>query len=127
MDARGADVWLILPTYNEADNIEGITAAVRRALPRSHRILVVDDASPDGTGQIADRLAAEHDDLEVLHRPAKSGLGPAYIEGFRRALAGDARRVTCRDSSTPRGGRTWSSAHATSRAAASPSGDRRAA
>jgi dolichol-phosphate mannosyltransferase len=87
MDAPGADVWLIIPTYDEADNVEAITAAARRALPRSHRILVVDDASPDGTGRIADRLAAEHDDVEVLHRPAKTGLGPAYIAGFRRALA----------------------------------------
>ena len=90
MDARGEDVWLVLPTYDEADNLEALVAAVRRPLPPGHRILVVDDSSPDGTGQIADRLAAEGDDVEVLHRPVKEGLGPAYLDGFRRALAGGA-------------------------------------
>jgi dolichol-phosphate mannosyltransferase len=84
-----AGVWLILPTYNEAENIEQIVAA---ALPRlaetglEHRILVVDDGSPDGTGEIADRLAVEHGEVEVLHRTSKDGIGPAYIAGFRRAL-----------------------------------------
>jgi dolichol-phosphate mannosyltransferase len=86
--------WLILPTYNEAENIEAIVAASRASLgacaPVAHRILIVDDSSPDGTGRIADRLAAEHDDLEVLHRSVREGLGPAYIAGFRRALAGGA-------------------------------------
>ncbi|HKG35604.1 MAG TPA: polyprenol monophosphomannose synthase [Solirubrobacterales bacterium] len=86
MDARGADVWLVLPTYNEAESLEALVAAVRRALPASHRILVVDDSSPDGTGQVADRLAAASDHVAVLHRPVKQGLGPAYLEGFRRAL-----------------------------------------
>ncbi len=87
-------VWLILPTYNEAENIERIVAA---ALPQlaatglEHRILVVDDGSPDGTGQIADRLAAENPDaVEVLHRTSKDGIGPAYLAGFRRALEGGA-------------------------------------
>src|SRR6218665_3428593 len=87
-------VWLILPTYNEAENIERIVAA---ALPQlaatglEHRILVVDDGSPDGTGQIADRLAAENPDaVEVLHRTSKDGIGPAYLAGFRRALDGGA-------------------------------------
>jgi len=61
--------------------------AVRPQLPASARILVVDDGSPDGTGQIADRLAAEDPSVAVLHRPRKEGLGPAYIAGFRRALA----------------------------------------
>jgi dolichol-phosphate mannosyltransferase len=82
--------WLILPTYDEAENVEAI---VRAALPRlaegapaGHRVLVVDDASPDGTGAIADRLAAELDGVEVLHRPAKEGLCPAYLAGFARAL-----------------------------------------
>ncbi len=98
MDASRAAVWLILPTYNEAENIEAFTAAVRRALPGSHRILVVDDSSPDGTGRIADRLAAEHDDLEVMHRPVKEGLGPAYIAGIRRALEGGAELVVQMDS-----------------------------
>ncbi len=85
--------WLILPTYNEADNLENM---VRQALPRlaeaapDHRILVVDDNSPDGTGQIADRLAAELPEVEVLHRPGKQGLGRAYLAGFARALEGGA-------------------------------------
>ncbi|MGB7588021.1 MAG: polyprenol monophosphomannose synthase [Solirubrobacterales bacterium] len=82
--------WLVLPTYNEADNIEAFVAAVREKLPASGHILIVDDNSPDGTGEIADRLAAEHENVEVLHRPRKEGLGPAYIAGFRRALDGGA-------------------------------------
>ena len=81
--------WLILPTYNEAENLEPL---VRAALPRlaeavpEHHVLVVDDCSPDGTGAIADRLAAEHAEVEVLHRPGKEGLGRAYIAGFEHAL-----------------------------------------
>jgi dolichol-phosphate mannosyltransferase len=80
-------VWLVLPTYNEAENVESFVAAVRSKLPASAQILIVDDNSPDGTGEIADRLAAAHEEVNVLHRPAKEGLGPAYIAGFRRALA----------------------------------------
>jgi dolichol-phosphate mannosyltransferase len=81
--------WLVLPTYNEAENLERI---VRAALPElasatpDHHILVVDDGSPDGTGQIADRLAEEFEQVEVLHRTAKEGLGRAYLAGFQRAL-----------------------------------------
>lgn len=93
MAAESASVWLIIPTFNEAENLEAIVAAVRERLPESRRILIVDDSSPDGTGQIADRLAAESDDLEVLHRPVKEGLGPAYLAGFRRALEQGAERV----------------------------------
>ncbi len=85
--------WVILPTYNEAANLERIVAAVRERLPASHRILVVDDNSPDGTGEIADRLAAGADDVAVLRRPRKEGLGPAYLAGFREALAGGAELV----------------------------------
>jgi dolichol-phosphate mannosyltransferase len=91
--AASADVWLILPTYDEAENIEGVAAAASAALPESSRILIVDDSSPDGTGEIADRLAAEAEGIEVLHRAAKEGLGPAYVAGFHRALAGGARLV----------------------------------
>jgi dolichol-phosphate mannosyltransferase len=85
--------WLILPTYNEAENLERI---VRAALPRlaeaapEHRVLVVDDGSPDGTGEIADRLAREHVEVDVLHRTAKEGLGRAYLAGFEHALANGA-------------------------------------
>ncbi len=88
-----AAVWLILPTYNEAANIEALVAAVLEVLPSSRRVLIVDDSSPDGTGEIAARLAGEHDDVEVLHRPYKGGLGPAYIAGFGRALAAGAELV----------------------------------
>lgn len=90
-------VWLVLPTYNEAANLAAIIAAVRDQLPADRRILVVDDSSPDGTGEIADRLAAEHADLEVLHRDRKEGLGPAYVAGFFRALAGGAALIAQMD------------------------------
>jgi dolichol-phosphate mannosyltransferase len=89
--------WLILPTYDEAENIEAIVAAARAALGGAarggYRILVVDDGSPDGTGEIADRLAAEHPEVEVLHRSVREGLGPAYIAGFEHALAAGAAYV----------------------------------
>jgi dolichol-phosphate mannosyltransferase len=82
--------WLILPTYNEIENLQAIVAAAGEALagaaPGGYRILVVDDGSPDGTGQLADRLAAEHDWVHVLHRSEKNGIGPAYLAGFRHAL-----------------------------------------
>ncbi len=87
--------WLVLPTYNEAENIERLVAAALPQLARTgeHRILVVDDNSPDGTGQIADRLASEHAEVQVLHRTLKEGLGRAYVAGFHHALAGGAERV----------------------------------
>jgi dolichol-phosphate mannosyltransferase len=85
--------WLVLPTYNEAENLEAFVAAVLGKLPADARVLIVDDNSPDGTGEIADRLAAGHEQVEVLHRPRKEGLGPAYIAGFRRALVGGAELV----------------------------------
>jgi dolichol-phosphate mannosyltransferase len=90
--------WLVLPTYNEADNIEAFVEAVLAKLPVSARVLIVDDNSPDGTGEIADRLAAGHDGVAVLHRPHKEGLGPAYIAGFKQALAGGAGLVLEMDS-----------------------------
>jgi dolichol-phosphate mannosyltransferase len=94
--------WLILPTYDEAENIEAIVRAALPVLERSrcpaHRILIVDDSSPDGTGEIADRLAAELDAVEVLHRPAPQGLGPAYLAGFAHALAEGAGLVLEMDS-----------------------------
>ena len=94
---EGAKVWLVLPTYNEASNLEPVVAAVREHLSQPRRILVVDDSSPDGTGEIAERLAASHQDVSVLHRPRKEGLGPAYIAGFREALAGGADLVVQMD------------------------------
>jgi dolichol-phosphate mannosyltransferase len=73
-----------LPTYNERENVERM---VRTLHPLGVHVLVIDDNSPDGTGQIADRLAHELDGVSVLHRPRKEGLGPAYLAGFRQALA----------------------------------------
>src|SRR5215217_6986475 len=84
--------WVVLPTYNEAENIEPLVHAVLGAL-RDARVLVVDDSSPDGTGAIADRLAGEHEAVQVLHRPAKAGLGRAYVSGFAHALAAGAGHV----------------------------------
>lgn len=81
-----APVWVVLPTYNEAENLERIVGAVLAAAPEVDRILVVDDASPDGTGEIADGMSAADSRISVLHRPAKDGLGPAYVAGFARAL-----------------------------------------
>src|ERR1700712_2180377 len=83
--------WLVLPTYNEAENIEPFVAAARSNLPADARILIVDDGSPDGTGERADRLAERHANVSVLHRRTKEGLGPAYIAGFRRGLASGGR------------------------------------
>ena len=80
-----------LPTYNERENLERMRA--RRSPTKGVSVLVIDDNSPDGTGELADRLAAEHDHVEVLHRPRKEGLGPAYLAGFRRALAEGAELV----------------------------------
>jgi len=89
------DAWLILPTFNEAENIEAVVERAREVLaaaaPEGFRVLVVDDGSPDGTGAIADRLAAAHPgEVAVLHRDRREGLGPAYLAGFARALDGGA-------------------------------------
>jgi dolichol-phosphate mannosyltransferase len=89
--------WVILPTYNEAETIEPLVRAVREELREPLTVLIVDDGSPDGTGAIADRLAAEHREVEVLHRFAKRGLGPAYLAGFGHALAGGADLVVQMD------------------------------
>lgn len=85
------DVIVIVPTYNEAENLEAIAAAVRA---HGYRLLVVDDGSPDGTGKIADNLAADDEDVAVLHRATKAGLGKAYAAGFARALELDG-KVLC--------------------------------
>lgn len=78
-------VLVIIPTYDEADNLPRIVPRVLEQCG-SIDVLVVDDASPDGTGEIADRLAAESERVAVLHRPGKEGLGRAYLEGFRYAI-----------------------------------------
>jgi dolichol-phosphate mannosyltransferase len=90
----GAPIWIVMPTYNEAANLDAMVRAaaaeLQRLAPDRFRILVVDDNSPDGTGEIADVLAGEYPEVEVLHRTEKAGLGPAYLAGFARALAGGA-------------------------------------
>ena len=89
-------VWVILPTYDEADNIGPISAAILHALPEA-TLLVVDDGSPDGTGQLADDLAAADPRVRVRHRAAKQGLGRAYLDGFGVAIAGGATVVVQMD------------------------------
>jgi len=94
--------WLILPTYNEAENIELLASRAAEVLaeasPDGFRVLIVDDGSPDGTGQLADALASEHEQIEVLHRTTRAGLGPAYLAGFKHALDGGAGFVMEMDS-----------------------------
>jgi dolichol-phosphate mannosyltransferase len=81
----GSGAWVVLPTFNEADNLRPIAAGILEALPGA-TLLVVDDGSPDGTGTIADELAATDPRVRVRHRPAKRGLGRAYLDGFGVAL-----------------------------------------
>ncbi len=83
-------VTVCLPTYNERENLEPMLRALGE---HGVRVLVIDDNSPDGTGQLAERFAKELDYVDVLHRPRKEGLGPAYLAGFRRALADGAERI----------------------------------
>jgi dolichol-phosphate mannosyltransferase len=78
-------ILIVTPTYNEAANLEAFVRDVHDVLPDAS-ILVVDDASPDGTGEIADRLAAADDRIRVMHRPGKLGIGSAYLDAFRRGL-----------------------------------------
>ena len=89
-------VVVCLPTYNERDNLEPMVRALDDIVRRHEldaRVLVIDDSSPDGTGELADRLTGEFRFLSVLHRPKKEGLGPAYLAGFVWALATDADRI----------------------------------
>jgi len=82
-----ADTLIVVPTYNEAESIRSIVERIDAAVPAAD-IVIVDDASPDGTGELAEQLAAEHPHVCVLHRPEKDGLGRAYLAGFARALDG---------------------------------------
>jgi dolichol-phosphate mannosyltransferase len=85
---------LCLPTYNERENLEAMIEALGAVLDTERdAVLVIDDGSPDGTGEIADRLASEHPWVSVLHRTSKEGIGPAYVAGFRKALAEGAELV----------------------------------
>jgi len=88
---RADEVTVVIPTYNERENLEELVGAV---LKHGYRILIVDDGSPDGTGTLANQLAAAHGAVEVLHRPVKAGLGSAYAAGFEQAAANQA-QVIC--------------------------------
>ncbi len=92
----GAGVWVIVPTYNEADNLGPISAAILAVLPGA-TLLIVDDDSPDGTGRLADTLAAADARVRVRHRKVKQGLGRAYLDGFGVALTGGATTVVQMD------------------------------
>jgi dolichol-phosphate mannosyltransferase len=81
----GPRIWIIVPTYNECENIGPITEAILATLPQAN-ILVVDDGSPDGTGELADELARKTPQIAVLHRQAKQGLGRAYVAAFRDVI-----------------------------------------
>lgn len=80
-----SDSLIIIPTYNEIENIRAITAAVLEKQPAFH-VLIVDDSSPDGTGKVADELSANDERIHVMHRTSKDGLGRAYVAGFKWAL-----------------------------------------
>jgi dolichol-phosphate mannosyltransferase len=84
---RSVRATVCLPTYNERENLEPMLRALGEVLAGAGRVLVIDDSSPDGTGELADTLARELPYVDVLHRPTKQGLGPAYLAGFREALA----------------------------------------
>ena len=134
----GPRIWVTVPTFNEAGNVERIVRAVLAQLqlsaPGDHRVLIVDDASPDGTGRVADALAARLPGVEVLHRAGKQGLGRAYRAGFEHALAGGAELVIVMDADyshdpghlpellAAASTTTWCSAPAMSPAARSSSG-----
>ena len=95
--AAGRDVWVVLPTYNERENVERIANAILASLPEAS-LLIVDDSSPDGTGELADAIAAREARVSVLHRPDKQGLGVAYRDAFRWVLERpDARAVVQMD------------------------------
>lgn len=96
-DAAPGEVLAILPTYNEADSLAEVVSRLLGAVPETH-VLIIDDASPDGTGRIADALAASDPRISVLHRDRKLGLGTAYLEGFRRAAERGTRWVVQMDS-----------------------------
>jgi len=91
----GAGLLVCIPTYDEKENIEAISHAILEAVPEAN-VIIVDDNSPDGTGEIADRMAAADSRIKVMHRQSKQGVGQAYIQAFKWAMAnGYARVVTC--------------------------------
>ncbi|MBI3287140.1 MAG: polyprenol monophosphomannose synthase [Chloroflexi bacterium] len=96
MSKATRDIAVVVPTYNERDNLEPLAREVL-ASPLRPRLIVVDDHSPDGTGRLAEELARRNSHLRVIHRPLKLGLGTAYIAGFRRALDEGAQRIVTMD------------------------------
>src|SRR5512135_3548417 len=95
-EPRYLGTWVVLPTYNEIENLPNIAPAILETLPGA-TLLVVDDSSPDGTGKLADDMAASNELVRVEHRTEKQGLGRAYIAGFHRALADGAQRIVQMD------------------------------
>jgi dolichol-phosphate mannosyltransferase len=89
MQPSGPSIWIIVPTYNERDNVGPIADAILATVPDAH-VLIVDDGSPDGTGELADEMARANSAISVLHRPAKQGLGRAYVAAFKDLLAREA-------------------------------------
>lgn len=96
MNPLGSQTWVVLPTFNEADNLRGIAEAILEQIPEA-TLLIVDDSSPDGTGRLADELAAADARIRVRHRRSKQGLGKAYVDGFAVALAAGAERIVQMD------------------------------
>jgi dolichol-phosphate mannosyltransferase len=91
-----AQTLIVIPTYNERDGVAAIIDAVRASVPAAH-LLIVDDNSPDGTGKIADEIAARDPQVRVKHRPGKQGLGPAYLDAFQQALQEGWQRIVQMD------------------------------
>jgi dolichol-phosphate mannosyltransferase len=89
MPSASPQIWIIVPTYNERENVGPITDAILGAVPDAH-VLIVDDGSPDGTGELADEMAAKNPAIAVLHRTQKQGLGKAYVAAFKDLLTRDA-------------------------------------
>ena len=96
-EPRYAGTWVVLPTYNEIENLPKIAPAILEKLPGA-TLFIVDDSSPDGTGKYADELAAKDGRVRTLHRPQKQGLGKAYVDGFQAALGFGAERIVQMDS-----------------------------
>ena len=89
MPSASPNIWIIVPTYNERENVGPITDAILGSVPEAH-VLIVDDGSPDGTGELADEMAAKNPAIAVLHRTQKQGLGKAYVAAFKDLLTRDA-------------------------------------
>ncbi len=96
-EPRYAGTWVVLPTYNEIENLPKIAPAILERLPGA-TLFIVDDSSPDGTGKFADELAAKDERVRTMHRPQKQGLGRAYVDGFQAALGFGAQRIVQMDS-----------------------------